>query len=160
MLAKLSTPLEMVGIMIDSFGLSQLAFTASLSTHRYILEHGSWDVTLFIKDLAPQCVPTNFAIMQLYDGFGYKGALVATNLDLASKLLTFPGPRKKIFYVWDLEWFTRQMGYSAMKNIYLNDKLSIICRSQEHANVFEKVWHRKPDAVVPNLELNELIGGI
>lgn len=158
MLAKLSPPLEVLGVMIDNFALSQIAFNTSVSVHRYIMEHGMWDVSVFIKDLTQQCVPNNYAVLQLYDAYGFKGIMVATNLDLASKLLTFPGPRKKVFYIWDLEWFTRPMSYREMKDIYLNPQLDIICRSEEHASVFEKIWNRKPKAVIPNFEIQDLIG--
>jgi hypothetical protein len=160
MLANLKPPVEVMGVLVDNLGLSQIAFTTATAIHRYIHEHGEWDISVFIKDLEAHCTPCNFSIMQLYNGYGFNGTLVATNLDLANKLISFPGQKRKVFYMWDMEWFRRPISHNLLNDIYNNPILDIVCRSDEHAKYFESAWGRKVKGVVPNFNIKELIGVI
>lgn len=157
MLSNLERPLEVVGIMVDDLSLNQLAFNVIENTHKYIAFDGKWDVCVFIRDLTPHCLPCHFSIMQFYHAYGYNGNLVATSLDSANKLITFPAEKRKFFYMWDMEWFRRPFPHKAMKHIYLNDELELIARNEEQAAWFTKAWGREVSHIVEDADVSKFI---
>jgi hypothetical protein len=138
---------------LRSLGPSQLAYRVIRGANQ-LTEQGH-DVLAFFEQVTLPCVPCRFATMHLCEGLGYRGTVVATSLRTAAKLLTFPSPARRLFYVWDLEWLRRKETYQHFFSLYGNPQLELAARSAEQARVISEAWGRDV-RVVPETELHLL----
>lgn len=99
---------------------------------------------------APEAAGLPFAVMNATEAYDFRGVAVATDLATASALLRCPGPYRKFFYVWDLEW-VRGGGapYEAMARLYRDPSLPPVARGDSHRRVIEACWNTRVAAVVP-----------
>ena len=51
----------------------------------------------------------------------------------------------------DLEWLYQRAPYSAFENIYLNEEVEIVARSQEHSDIIESCW-KKPSTIIEEFD--------
>jgi len=95
--------------------------------------------------------------MHLANSWGQEGTCVATNAYLADKLLNTPGPSRRLFYLWDLEWLRghRVKSYESYLGVYTNPELEIVCRSETHREIFENNFNRKVDFVLRDNSIQE-----
>lgn len=147
------------GVMVQDLHASQLAAYLIDSSNKMIEASHHENTVLFVDDIcSSNCIKASCPIMQTIDVFSYDGIVIATDLYTARKLIKAPGPTRKFFYLWDLEWFRQQYPYNFLRFIYRNPELEIIVRSEDHAMIFEDLWNRKPVAIVKNANMSELIG--
>lgn len=147
-----------LGFLLPHLGNSQLAFQLINSANKFLETHIDTDVIAFVSNqLRPKVCPS-FAVMNINEAFDFDGVAIATTLHTAEKLARFPGPRKRYFYVWDLEW-SRNLGWSFEKlsEIYNNPNLTLIARHDDHAKVIEQCWNRPVHAVVPDCEVSHMV---
>lgn len=92
--------------------------------------------------------------MNISEVFSFNGMLISTNLRNTAIMLKAKTNAKKIFYVWDLE-FLRRGNSDFLRNneIYRHPDIKIVCRSADHAKVLENYSNRKPDAIIPTINL-------
>jgi hypothetical protein len=96
--------------------------------------------------------------MNLNEAWEYDGLVVATSLSTAEKALIFPAPKRRLFYVWDMEWMRAgDRDFDYFQSIYGNPKLDLIARSDTYAKIIERCWNRPVKAVVENCDVGELI---
>ncbi len=146
-----------IGVALDSLGPTQLNYFLIANTNRLMAERCDVDLIAFYMTLARPCLPMNFASMQLVEAYGFDGTIIATSLLTADKILKFPGPKRKLFYVWDLEWLRiNDKSYSTLRSIYANQKLAIIARSQEHKRVLEECWNINVAHVVDDFNIEAI----
>ena len=100
----------------------------------------------------------NFCTMNLVESFGFTGTLITTNCDLTLKTLRFPNPKKRIFYVWDLEW-VRHTGpqFEYYEQVYRNPKLELVTRNQDYADLIENCFNRKVVHLNENCDLEKFL---
>ena len=136
-----------LGFLLDSLGPKQLAY--------HLLYTEGWQdvepIVFFQNAVHPLATP-RFATMNISEAFSYTGTAIATDLSTAEKLLKFPGPKAKYFYVWDLEWFrgkhSNRNHYDYFANIYRN--IPLIARSPSHKKVLEETWGVRVDRIIEN----------
>ncbi len=154
--------MKTLGIMLSHLGTSQLAFYAINNANKTLLENGQ-DVLIFYELPAPSCVNLECGLMQTQEAWNFDGPLIAPNLNLASKLIGFPGTKQKFFYVWDLEWLRiPNKDFVTLSTIYRSPLLKLIARSSEHAKLINKAWNVDIAGIVPNYNIHamlELING-
>ncbi len=147
-----------VGVAVTNLGPTQLNYFLIQNTNRLLAERHDVDLIVFYENLHNPCLTMNFGSMQLTEAWGYDGTLIATTLSTASKILQFPGPSRKLFYVWDLEWLRmREKSFSELRSIYANPRLQLIARSDEHARVLEACWNTPILGVVEDFNINNII---
>lgn len=135
--------------MVDSLDPSELVTRITLSS----LEKHDLDVILFFERIARAATPHLCSNMHSYEAYGFNGPTIATNLKTAFKLIRFPSPKPKFFFVNDLEWLHMDVkNYEILEPIYRNNELSIIARSNDHAKLIENCWNIKVDHVVENYD--------
>jgi hypothetical protein len=83
--------------------------------------------------------------------------VVATTAAGARRLARFPGPRARLFLVWDLEW-TRPgvRPYRDQWAAYGDPALTLLARSEDHARTVRSCWNR-PAHVVGDLDLTRVL---
>jgi len=145
-----------LGLMVNNLGPNQLAYSACRNFNT--LQDTNVDGVLFFVEKQRRCMPTNFAVMQLFEAYEFTGSLIATDINTAGKLIRFPSTDKKFFYVWDLEWIRmgNQKSYEQLRSIYGNPELKLLARSALHAKAISDVWD-KPCEVVEDCNVKELI---
>lgn len=144
---------EKLGIIVNNLGPNQLAYYL-INTGNKFVNDGEKDLTLFFHDLMPECANPLFGIMNLAEVYSYNGPVVATNINNASRLLEYPGPSKKVFYVWDLEWLRMpNKQYEQLNDVY--GKIPLIARSKRHYDILSNAW-QQPIGIVEDADVNKL----
>lgn len=142
-----------LGILLDNLGPNQLAFNVIKNGN----EVKDFDFIAFYENFLRPCIPPNFAIMQSFEAWSYDGALVATNLSTAGKLISYPICKHKYFYVWDLEWIRlKEKHYGGLQPIYNHPKLKVIARSQSHKDIIENCWNVKVAGIVDDCNISKI----
>jgi hypothetical protein len=138
------------GILVRSLQASQFCVSLSSSVNKIISEVSDLDVIVFYEAWAQLIVPPKFGMLMDREMLGLDGVCIATDLKSAHKLLRSAGPKKKYFYVWNLEWIGNpSIRFKDMHDIYCNDQISLIARSQYHYDILAKTW-KKPVAIMNN----------
>ena len=98
--------------------------------------------------------------MQISEAWGHKGPVIATSFSTAYKLIGFPN-KKKIFYIWDLEWIrAKQSGikeYEKYIDVYTDSSLELIARSEPHKQAIENAFNRKVNHVVSDFNIDKIL---
>jgi len=149
-----------LAVAVTNLGPTQLNYFMIARVNQLMGQRHDVDFIAFYENLFRPCVPTmNFASMQLVEAYGYDGTIIATTLLTADKVLKFPGPKRKLFYVWDLEWLRIQdKHYSTLKSIYANPNIALIARSKEHQRAIEDCWNRNVSYVVDDFNIEAIVG--
>ncbi len=149
-----------LGVMVNDLGASQLNYFMIKKANDFLKERsGDFEFIVFYEDAVRPCMQTNFATMQSIEAFSYNGSIVCTNLRSAEKLLKLPGPQKKIFYVWDLEWLRihpQRRIFAPIANIYRNKYLQLIARGEAHKALIEDCWNRPVSGIVEDFNMVKL----
>lgn len=144
--------------LVNNLGPSQLAYHAIHNINYTLINKPELDILLFYENVNRPCLPLNFAVMQMYEAWNYDGICVATDLNTAAKLINFPGPKRKFFYVWDLEWLRlKQKHFNVLYNIYAAPQLELLARSKSHAKLIEDCWNTKVTSIIDNFNLREIM---
>lgn len=147
-----------IGIAVPDLGNNQLAFSLIHKANALMEREFNVDLIAFYCNLVNPILNMSFSSMQLVEAYGYSGLLVATTLNTASNIIAFPGPKKKFFYVWDLEWMRHKTpSFSSLKDIYRNPELNLIARSGEHKRAIEESWNRSVVGIVDDFDMNQLL---
>ena len=99
-----------------------------------------------------------FTILTMYDLWNSNAKYyISTCLNTTINLLSSPKIEEIFFYVWDLEWTRFEYDYLNIKNIYLNDRVKLIARSDDHAKTINSAWNIFP-SIAYDFNINDIIG--
>ncbi len=150
-----------LGIAVNHLGPSQLAYAIAKNIHELLVKEPGVDVCVFYENATKPSFPPNCAIMPFVEAWHFDGVLINTTLSTAEKSLTFAGPRRKLFYVWDLEWLRfQQKEYRQSQAIYGHERLELLARSADHKQILESLWNRPVAAVVEDFDLLKILANI
>lgn len=139
-----------LGIIVQQLGTNQIGY--SLNTEGSQLED---NMVVFYNEVDILTSPPKFAMMQTVHLRGFKGILIATDLESAYTMKEIPTNYNKFLYVWNLEWLYQQYIYEYLAEIYLDPSINLIARSTAHANLLSLYW-KKPKYVIKDFEHNAL----
>ncbi len=150
--------MQILNIMTQDLAVSQKNYLLIRNANQIQTKDPYKNVQVFVENLGRICLRSNFAVMSAVEAWGEKNPFVATNLSSAAKLMHYPIPSRKLFYLWDLEWLrgNPRMNYNTYSIVYLNPDLELVCRSKEHADITENTFNRKVSYVVDDFDLNQL----
>ena len=135
-----------LAVMVDNLGLSQLNLFLIYSLNQ--LTQKGVDCCIFHNQWKRQVMPTMFSTFQDNEVWDFDGTVIATNFGSVQKLIASPGPKKKYFYVWKFEWMVlNKFWYAQIQEIFNNDEIDLIARSQSHFTVLERLF-KKPTAII------------
>lgn len=145
-----------LGVAASSIFRFQLTNSIFNSLNQLSAEDINFDCYLFREQMSPFPMPPNFAIMSLVDMWGFDGTVIATDIPTVDRLISCPCPKKKLFYVWNLEWiFQSNPRISNLEKYYLNDDIKLIARSQSHFDVISSVW-KTPIGILEDFNYEQL----
>jgi hypothetical protein len=144
-----------LGFMIDNLGTNQLANSLINSGNSFLKNNSQSDLIIFRQNIMPNCVQPNFGIMDTAEAYNYDGVVVATSLSTADYLIRCPGPCKKLYYIWDLEWVSHsQKIYEIFEAVYNSTELEIVCRSEEHAHFVNTCWNKRDIKIIEDADVS------
>ena len=146
-----------LGIAISSLGHSQLSYRIIKEVNDFMLKRYDIPISVFYQNLERPLGKLLTGYFNITESWLFAGTVIATNHSTASKLLTIIGPKRKIYYVQDLDFLNRTLDYSMFTNIFWNDNLDIICRAESHKKVIENNFNKKVLGVVDKFRLSELL---
>ena len=149
--------MKKIGVIVNNLRASQLS-ECVVDCFNYISESTSdTDTIAFYKKHPILGTVPLFSCMEQTEVWGYEGNVIATCLESPETLLKVTGPKKKYFYLWDLEWTrTPARSYSKIKSIYQNPNIELIARSESHAELIATYW-KKPIAIIKDFEAKEIL---
>ena len=144
------------GIVVDALGVSQLAVQLTQELNKIDEMDEYHDVILFYHEYDRIVIPPLFGMMQEQELWGFDAPVLATSLETADRILRCPGPTKRLFYVWELEWIIAKHDIDYTSQIYCNPRIELIARSQEHYNTIKSCW-REPAHIIEDFNHEEII---
>lgn len=143
-----------VGIILEHYGLSELAIRTIKQVNELPY---NIDVVGFYEIMQKPCMIPRFALMQISESFSFDGTLIATNFKSAKQLVTCPGPKKKIYYVWDLELYDKVFDFNEAARIFRSG-MRIICRNSIHKGLLDNNFNIDCE-VIDNFNLGMVLKG-
>jgi hypothetical protein len=136
------------GFLIKSMGASQQAVYLVSEMNVLVAQEPNHSVCAFYRNPDPLTIQPLFALLSVYDAWSFDGIAIATDIDSAEILLKCPSPKKKFFYVWDMEWTLKDhFKFKEMNHIYNNPELELIARSESHYDIIKRLW-KKPITII------------
>jgi len=152
---------KQVGFLVNELTASHLAFSLIKNLNDYNNE-SNIDTVLFFENASSSIIKPNFSIMAINEIWNFSGALISTDINTTLSLKKCFSPRKKIFYVWDLEWMRNPMGkvweFEKTIQAFSDESIELVARSKDHAKAIENLSNRKVKHVVENFNIENLIG--
>ena len=145
------------GIIINGLDNSQQSCMLSTNINQLLQKYYEYSPIVFCQNVGKCAVPLMCCHLYAQQAWGFKGTLISTDIKttiILDKCLT---TRKKLFYVFDLEWITQtNTPYSVFKSIYDNDDIDLLARSQTHFDILSKTW-KQPIGIIHGYNYEELI---
>ena len=146
-----------IGIIVDDTSANQLAYCAISKVNEEIKKTNRNDFVLFFENATPTVVTPLFACMNISEIWNFDGVLVSTTVSNTLTSINAVTPKKKYFYVWDLEW-SRVHGKDFENSIgaYTNPEISLIARGYDHAKAIENYCNKKVSGIVSDFNIKQL----
>ena len=147
-----------INILVDNLGAGQMALQLGTSINDYVVTHHDTDIIVFYDNMHRQCMMPNFTIMQMAEAWCQTGPTIATSIATAIKLVDFPGPQMKFFYVWDMEWMRGpQRVWGIFEDVFTHENLTLIARCEQHQKVISQCFNVKVSHVVEDCSVLQFI---
>ena len=143
-------------IVLNSLSNSDLAFVSINQVGHELNQETDTDCLFLTEEKHPPCIPIPCARMNISEVYSCKGLLISTSLSTANTVAKAIVEAEKVFYVWDLEFLRGKKDFVDNVKIYRNPALTLIARSQSHADAIENYCNRKPDFIIPDLNIGEI----
>ena len=148
---------KQIGFLVGDVSASQLSFNLIKNINEYS-EDSRDDFVVFFENSTSSILNPNFSLMSLNEIWSFSGYLFATNIATALSMQKCFAPKKKFFYVWDLEW-TRPHGrdFEYSVQVFLDPNTTLIARSEDHAKAIENYCNRKVKNIVNDFNIEKLV---
>jgi hypothetical protein len=143
-----------LGVLVKDLSVSELNWKLLASAQRLSLENRA-SITFFCEDRPAPCRVPAAPCVAAIDAWAYDGPVVATSLETARKLLGLPGPRKRLYYLWDLAWLRPPtLHHADYRRVHTG--LPLAARTADMAAAVTRAWG-VPCAVAPDADLEALL---
>ena len=144
-------------IMLKKLDISQMGFYLCRSVNQILADTYNIDISIYYQNWGKPPIPPRFTMLMEREVFGLQGTVISTDIRTTQHLIRCPGPTKKFFYVWNLEWLAAQtINYMSLYDIYCNDKIELIARSKSHFDLLSKIW-KEPKYIMEDFDKNTLL---
>lgn len=141
-----------VSFLVNNIGASQLSYFLINE-----INHSDVDAIVYYETMHRQMLTHKFATMQMVEAWNQNVPAIATSLSTAHKLLNFPGPPLKFYYVWDLEWQRpHNPHYELYHTAMLNPNMELIARCKNHKDALENCFNREVRYIVNDFNMKEI----
>lgn len=120
--------------------MSQFGVCIIDECNKFIEDNRDVNITIFYEDYDKIPIKPEFSIMQNRYAWGFDGTLISTDLHTTETLQHLVGPKKKYFYLWNLEWLYSDNMFNSYSLLYQDDDIDLIVRSQLHYDIVKNQW--------------------
>ena len=149
--------IQSFGILIKSLEDTPQCHSMCENINKLVLTQYMISPILFFQtngktSILPQCCQ-----LQQHHAWGFDGVLISTDIETTYVLAQCLKPRKKLFYVYNIEWPNlSSLKYAELQKIYQNPEIDLIAKNEEDFKILERCWS-KPKGIVNNFDYKELI---
>lgn len=148
---------KVINFVVPNLGANQLAYYLIHNINTFYEQRNDIDILTFYDDMQKYCLFPRFTVLHMASLWGQEGIAIATNFELAQRLLEIPGPTRKILYLWDLEWLRgRTMRPYALYRHIINN-IDIVCRHESHAQVVKNGFNKNPIGIVNDCNIQQFL---
>jgi hypothetical protein len=159
-MSETTKTLNKISFLVAHTGSSQLSFFLINELNKMAETNPEIDAIIYHENKHRNCVPANFAVMNLSDAWANNGPVIATSLSTAKKMISFPSDRK-LFYVWDIEWIRnnhmKTLEYEEYSEVYTDNSLELIARSEPHKRIIENAFNKPVSHIVSDFNMSEIL---
>jgi len=147
-----------LGILLEDTTASQLAYCVISQINATVKKSSENDFVIFFENATPCVIQPLCATMNSSEIWNFDGVLLSTTVSNTLTSLKAITPKRKYFYVWDLEW-NRNHGKDFEKSIeaYTSPEISLIARGEDHAKAIENYCNKKVCGNVSNFNIKHLM---
>jgi len=140
------------GILVNKIDFSQFGLALTRAVNKISIENADIDIIAFYQTWGRYPLAPRFTSMMEREAWGFDGTLISTNINTTMKNIKCPGPQKKLFYVWDLEWlYLQEPVFAQLAKIYCHPKIELIARSNTHYKALKDAW-KEPICIMDNFD--------
>ena len=140
---------------MESLGPSQNAFYLIKEWNKAI-DDTRLSLSAFVNAHSVPCQTCWFSYKLSSFLSSYEGVLISTSIKNAAISIKAPTRMDRYLYLWDLNWLKKPTNYNAMYEVLSNDKIKLLARSKEHANMIENFCNKKPVGIVDNWNIDQI----
>jgi len=148
-----------INFLVDNVGASHLSFYL-IEKANALSENGEARVIVFYDQLHRPCRKLMVPSMMMIEAWAQPGVSIATSLSTAARLLSFPGPQQKMFYVWDMSWMRNPKQAGPFSELFRNPSLTLIARCEDHAKALANNFNVEVPYVFDNFDTEALLKAI
>ena len=148
-----------LGIILNDMSANQLAYYVISNINKELKKGGKDDYVLFFENASSVVLPPVCACMNSSEIWNFDGVLISTTVSNTMASIKAVTPKKKYFYVWDLEWSRRNGNdFESLIGAYTHPEISLISRGHDHKKAIENYCNTKVKGTVSNFNIKELMG--
>ena len=149
--------MDKLGVMVEALGSSQPNLLITRTLNLMATAGDLFCPIVFYSSYGQPPVWPQFTMLQDVEIFGYEGILIANDLSTAQKVVNAPRAKRKLLYMWDLEWqYNPNIKFKDLRGVYLHPELELIASTEEYAKIIEQCW-KKPIAIVEEFDHDKLV---
>lgn len=145
-----------LGILTNSVDASQHGYLLCREMNKICSEKGDLTVAAFYHEYGKITTLPLFPIMQSVHSWGFDGVFMSTCIQTTRNLLKIPSLLPKFFYVWNLEWIHNPGIYKDLLDIYNNDEVELVARSESHYEILTRCW-KEPKFIIEDYDYETVI---
>lgn len=151
--------MKKLGVVVENLAFDQMNF-GLLKSINELSGSGLVDCVIFHNSWAKPPIQPLCSMIQMCHMWDFYGTVICTNIHATRRLIRCPGPKRKFFYVMDLEWTKlAKIHTNQLLEIYNNDEIELIARSQSHADLLTKLF-KPPTLIMDDWDLEVLKGKV
>ena len=145
---------KQLGIILPNLGNNQLAFFTMLNVPT--LMKAGVDTVLFFEDNERPIMKPPCAIMNASELWDFPGDVIATTLNNATYLSNLVKAKRRILYLWDLEWLRHNKNFIRNMEI-LRSNIELAARSESHKKAIEKYCNKEVKYIIEDCDFSGLM---
>lgn len=126
----------MIAILFDDLYKRDRNYFFMKALNEYVQTN---EACAFIVNVTTKVIPTDFAYSSISDLAHFNGTVVATSLETADAAIKCAAKQKKIFYMWEMEWYNRDFPFTRVQNILSN--INVFTRSDYQAEIVNNCFN-------------------
>jgi len=146
-----------LGVLLPHLGPSQASCIAINYANHLSEQHHDYDFTLFYEELMTPCIRPKCSTLNISEIWAFDGVLISSTINNTISAINAIAPRKKLFYVWDLEWLRGHKDYMFNMQAYRSKEITLIARSVSHASAISNYCNREVDSIIEDFNLSKII---
>ena len=147
-----------IGIIVKDLSPSYLSFCLIDMINKQVEETPDYDFIIFYENRYPNPLDVLCSTMSSSEIWNFDGTLISTTAANTMLSINAIAPKKKFFYVWDLEWCRPHgKGFDYMIQAYNNKGVDLIARSEDHAKAIKNYCNRDVCGIVTDFNMDQLM---